>query len=1127
MESFHTVRLLAREWHEKVRKDINGIASASALLDAASSMTGIECQPLEPNDPLLRGALAVLDPDVSSIYYTNSATPEVAAFYKAHEFGHRFLDSAAGVCNGDDVSDAAPEDPSAFGLHRVEGYSPRERRECQANVFAREFLLPSGEARRLFIDERMTAEAIADLYGLTLNLVYQQLAYGLLIPDAMPTVEAASPHISLDTSQQIAAETEVGPAIVEAGPGTGKTRTLISRISWLHERAVDPASILVLTFSNKAAAELRERVALATPSTASAIWAGTFHSFGLEILRKFGDRIGLPTNIKVADPSKALLLLESVLPSLPLCHYLNLHEPLNALFDIQKAISRAKDELVTPARYLELGERMLAEATDGSTREAAEKAIEVALVYEIYEKILERKRIVDFADLIVKAVMVLRNNPDAQGEISNRYRHILVDEYQDVNRASGILLKLISGDSKNLWVVGDMRQSIYRFRGASPQNICVFQQDFPGAKRFILETNYRSQAPIVRLVEGFTATMRTSNAEQPIQWNAHRVDQDGCVNMEIATDRRAEAAGIARMILQHREGGIAYRDQAVLCRSHNNLARYAELLEGEGIPILYLGNLFERPEIRDLLSLISLTCEPTRGGLLRVAQFPEYDIPLEDVRSVLKYAVEQNVTPLDALNHLELVDSLTSNGKQRLESLWHHLDKFDRTTSPATFLSKYLFSSSRYLDTNFATETVVGQQSRLAIFQLLQFAFEYRATDEGDPKHGFLEWIRRLEILGDAKQLRQPPTAATGIDAVRLLTIHASKGLEYRAVYLPALASKMFPVATKSNPCPPPQGMLDDDGIHLQKDEEECLFFVALSRARDFICLSRAERYGGGSSPSSLLENLTPYLPHAPKASPTWRSVESDSDEVSALLNFVPERSIFPVEDLDQYLRCPRTYLYQRVLGLSGARKDNAYVQFHRCVYKVLRLMKSKLSRTDIELSEILGKLDEVWLEIGPIGHPYEPIYRQTAATLLERIFSKHLSVVTEETVWEIKRPGGTIRLRPDIIEEKSDEVVIRRVRTGRAPKKVDDDIYALYHFGAKQTYGTKSLKVEAWFLTSDEIIPAGMSDKVIGNRLQKYDDAIAAIRAGSFPPKENDRNCPRCPQYFICPRLPSSVNNG
>ena len=412
MEGFNTVRALARRKHEEACTAAGGKKSASQLLNGATSITDIECSAVADDDPILCGAEAVLDLSVGGIFYKAGVSEEQAAFFQAHEFGHHFLDSAIGACGGDDIEITLPEERIPLGIQRVEGYGPRERRECQANVFAREFLLPCGKARRLFAKKKLSAADIAERLGVPLGLVHQQLAQALLVP-AIEDSAHASPRVSaLDDSQKIAARAEAGPHLIEAGPGTGKTRTLVARIEWLLEQGVDPSSILVLTFSNKAAEELRERVAASSSNAALAIWAGTFHAFGLEILRKFGDRLELDPHLRVADPGDALLLLEEELPSLPLKHYLRLYEPAFALRDMLTAISRAKDELIGPEQYRELGEKMLAAAgDDGDEVEKAEKAIEVAEVFAAYEGFLEERGVVDFADLIVKPVRLLQDDP--------------------------------------------------------------------------------------------------------------------------------------------------------------------------------------------------------------------------------------------------------------------------------------------------------------------------------------------------------------------------------------------------------------------------------------------------------------------------------------------------------------------------------------------------------------------------------------------------------------------------------------------------------------------------------------------------------------------------------------------
>jgi superfamily I DNA/RNA helicase len=1141
MESFESVRRLARIKHHEALKEAGNASDAPSLLAAAAKMTGFHRQPVPAGDAVLQGGDAILVPAAQSIFYSDGVDAALAAFYQAHEFAHLWLDDeAAGACTAKELDVSAPEERAPLGLQRVEGYGPRERRETQANVFAREFLLPTAQARRFYVEEGLTASGIAERLGLALALVFQQLSFALLIPEQLIAAreETEKPAIAqpgLDDSQRDAAEIANGPLLLEAGPGTGKTRTLIARIATLLARGVEPAQILALTFSNKAAEEMRERVAISSPVAASAIWAGTFHAFGLEILRKWGHLIGLPKDVRLVDPSDALLLLETELPALPLDHYLRLSDPLLDLQHILRAISRAKDELVTPADYKALGEAMKAQAAgDEERRIAAEKVIEVAAVYEAYEKILRDRQFVDFADLINRTIELLRSSPDTLAELRQQYTHVLVDEYQDVNRASAVFLKLIADDGRNLWVVGDARQSIYRFRGASPQNIREFERDFPGHRRMALDINYRSQQHVVRLVEAFAPGMRASRGGLPAQWNASRGDQGGTLHMEVATDLNAEAAGLAGEIERNRESGIPYRDQAILCRSHTQLARFAALLEAQGIPILYLGDLFERPEIRDLLSLLSFVSEPERGGLLRIATFPEYRIPLEDVRTVLAFAATAACEPLAAIRRLPDIMGLSEAGRRGLERLAAHLEGVEIATTPSSLLSSYLFDRSRYLAPLLADAGVAGQQQRIAIYQLLQFALEQDIAGisvRGDPKRRLLRWIRRLEILGDERQLRQMPAAADAIDAVRLMTVHASKGLEFRAVYLPGLGAQIFPASQKYNPCPPPAGMLPDEPSDAHKAEEECLFFVAMSRARDVLCLSRAERYSDNRrmAASPHLTDVAGHLPASPEGAARWTARGPGSDTPPPVPALARAGGEHAAEDLDQYLRCPRQYLYQRILDLSGAREDTAYVDFHRCVYHVLRWMNHRPDGTAFPTApEAIAELEAVWRERGPVTHPYNGLYWEAAVDFVRNAVARGERTTSSSApvTWKVPRPGGTkIVVRPDHVDVTADRVVVRRLRTGRAPKEVKaDPIFGLYHAAAAAAHPGTNVQLETHFLTGDETVPIELNSKTVNNRLQKYDDAIAAIAAGHFPADPKDeRGCPRCPQYFICAAIPQS----
>ena len=379
-------------------------------------------------------------------------------------------------------------------------------------------------------------------------------------------------------------------------------------------------------------------------------------------------------------------------------------------------------------------------------------------------------------------------------------------------------------------------------------------------------------------------------------------------------------------------------------------------------------------------------------------------------RIVLGFANAQSVYPSDALARLDEIDGLTAKGRDGLARLAAHLSFVQPRTAPGALLSEYLFTRSRYLDAVLADDSVAGQQQRLALFQLLQFAIEHRPVGRGNPRRQLLQWIRRLETFGEERQLRQMPSAAAGIDAVRLLTVHASKGLEFRVVYLPGLGNQMFPIKRQYNPCPPPVGMLGENPEDSHAEEEECLFFVAMSRARDILHLSRADNYSASrrTAPSSLLTDLAAHLPRAPDGPARWRDGGPPEPDEEPLTHLAPGHDLHAAEDLDQYLKCPRAYLYQRILDLSGARDDNAYVQFHRAVYSVLRWMRGPEAPTALGREEAMARLNASWQEVGPDA----PVYRETAEGIIERALTRRASGAKPlDADWVITRPGGQIKL--------------------------------------------------------------------------------------------------------------------
>jgi DNA helicase-2/ATP-dependent DNA helicase PcrA len=1193
MAQWDAIKRLARKQRAELLATLNDASTvilAWSLLEAAAKKTGIEWQFLPPDDPLLDGAEAVLDHDAGAIWLSQAIDPLLQPVYIAHEYAHEWQGQTGSMCYADSVNPEASEEPIPLGVQRVEGYGPEERSEREANIFAREFLLPTPELRRWYLEYGLSPQSIAERLGLPVGVVHHQLARAVLVPELPPepTDAAESPEIGsvdtahivardyrdiptsgagaqhnersfgLDKSQGAAAHIETGPLLLEAGPGTGKTRTLVGRALYLLEREPLDASVLALTYSNRAAEEMRSRILTIAPEAASRLWIGTIHAFGLELLHKYGDRLGLPPKLQVVDQVRAVSLLEEELGRLDLEHYPSLARLPLYLRDIVRAISRLKDELVGPEDYLQIAQEQLRVADTPEAVKLAQRVLEGARAYVFYQTLLEQQQLVDFGDLISLPIRLLADENDIRDRVHDRFRNVLIDEYQDMNRAGATLVKALASDPSRLWVVGDARQSIYLFRGASSENMRLFTQDYPGAQVLPLAANYRSQGPIVEVLKTLAPRLRAHIGSGVHTWETTREASHGGVHMNIADNLVSERAGIAREITRLRASGVPYREQAVLCRSHTLLARIAARLEASGVPVLYFGNLFERSEVRDLLCLISFACEADGRSLIRIADFPEYQIPLEDVLTLLETAREQDAAFPAALRLAQEVDDISAHGKEAFGLLERHLDGLCYGSTAWSLLIQYLFDRSRYIHNLIADASVAGQQCLLAIFQLLQFLHEQReALPQGDedPKRAVLNYIRRLEAFGEDKQLRHIPEWASHLDGVRLLTFHASKGMEFSAVFIPALGQKYFPASAQPSQVPLASAVLvgsagTDGGdanheggrtpgvAYDHAEEEENLFFVGLSRARDHLYLSRARSYRGqNSSPSKLLMLIASGLPHPPDGDVTWSRPEADllvgenTELVEVAAETLDTDNTYSAAMLDTYNKCPLLYYYQFVLKLKGQFKDEGYGQLHHCVYEVLRWLEeeSAAGRT-VTGEEAQLRLDEVWGTRGPVDHPHDPLYRRFAQTLVSRAAQGESNELHKDPSqglkWVVDLPHGRVELVPDRIahlvdpETLEEYTAVQKVRVGRPSESEGDrNIYALYHSAATKAYGDKPHKVQTFYLSTGEPVDAPMTATKLNTRLKRYDDAIQGIQRGDFPPRPDDQLCPGCANFFICPQ--------
>ncbi len=995
---------------------------------------------------------------------------------------------------------------------KVEGYSPRERKEVQADIFAGEFLCPSDWIREEYLRGSRPNKIAADL-GLSLSLVTNQLIRALLLPPLRLTT-TARPDVEheLDESQNVAATWAGGPLLVDAGPGTGKTRTLVARIRHLLSGPATSGSILALTFSKKAAEEMRERLSAQNPDAAIEMWVGTFHAFGWELIMKWPYAIDRTVNVRVLDEAGQLGILEGALEILPLHYYQNLFEPAYELVHVLRAISRCKDELISPADYMAAAASDLTEAqaaNDEAAIEDAEKALEIAAVYQIYETSLRESDFVDFGDLVLLATKLVDTNAEVKALVS-KFKHVLVDEYQDVNLASARLLRSICREAGSVWVVADQRQSIYRFRGAEPSNVERFGAEFGGERRS-LANNYRSFPSVVRVFEKFSAAM--GSGKMAGKWTAKRAG-GGEVTLTVAPTIAAEAEAIRDRVEQLREAGTPYGDQAILARTHLTLARLTGTLEQLGVPLLYLGDLFERDEVRDLLSLLSLDAEYGNVGLVRVATLPSYGANRQDALLTIAWARENKITILDALKRVTEIEGLSDPGRTGLLRLGAELDGL-ANASPWTMLTTWLFERSDYLMPLLTANHAIAQQKLIAIYQLLKMCGE-RTSLADTKRKNFLARIRRIEALNQDATYRAVASEASDMDAVRVMTIHGSKGLEFGAIHFPAIATRYMPTIRQGVRCPPPRSFPQLAMLPSDHDaEEECLFFVGLSRARDYLSLSRAERYTQtNASPSKFLPAISGHV-RTVRYQGSGEAYQRDQ-----ILSPQAAKSPYTERELSLYMQCPARYRYEAIEGLHGSRDESPYIAFHRCVYVTVGWLEHQREEGHpADANAGLARLAAEWEKQGPVGHGFEAYYRSAAENMVRAMAGAIAAEIGqyERQEWVVPVGARLISIMPDrVVLTPEGGVRVQRIRTGRKTKSEPDKaIYALLRRGAQIRFAGKPVSIETFYLSIGEVVPvpAKNDDK----KLKEYTDAIAAIEGGDFHPETDVRRCPNCQCYFIC----------
>lgn len=657
----------------------------------------------------------------------------------------------------------------------------------------------------------------------------------------------------LNPQQRAAVENTEGPAMIVAGAGSGKTRVITYRVAHLIQKGVDPFNILVLTFTNKAAKEMRERITKVIGPEAKNIWMGTFHSVFAKILRVEAEKIGYPSNFTIYDTDDSKSLIRSILREMQLDDKL-----YNANF-VYNRISAAKNNLISHVEYQQSAE---IQAEDSSNKRPL-----IGTIYETYTKRCFKAGAMDFDDLLFKTNVLLKNHIDVLNKYQQKFRYLMVDEYQDTNFSQYTIVKKLAAAYLNICVVGDDAQSIYGFRGANIQNILNFEKDYPDLNVYKLEQNYRSTQNIVEVANSIIA-----NNKNQLKKNVFSDNESGDrIKVQRAFTDNEEGKLVAEAIVQERTSkGYDYKDFAILYRTNAQSRAMEEALRKLNVPYKIYGGLsfYQRKEIKDLIAYFRLTFNPgDEEAIKRVINYPKRGLGDTTVDKIIVAADQHDITMWDVVCDPQKyipgrIASQLNDFAMLIKSFMAEAKKLD-----AYETALYIAQHSGILKELHTDDSIEGRSRYENISELLNGIKEFAEREDIEDR-SLATFMQDVALLtNDDRQDDKEK------DTVSLMTIHSAKGLEFKNVFVVGLEENLFPSQMSLN-------------SRSDLEEERRLFYVAITRAEKKLTLTYAtSRYRWGNlttcEPSRFINEINAkYLElEVAKASQTSLGENSFSSE--------------------------------------------------------------------------------------------------------------------------------------------------------------------------------------------------------------------------------------------------------
>ncbi|MEO6349024.1 MAG: ATP-dependent DNA helicase [Candidatus Limnocylindrales bacterium] len=929
----------------------------------------------------------------------------------------------------------------------------------------------------------------------------------------------------LNKEQRAAVAHGDGPLVVIAGPGTGKTEVVTRRVAWLiASKRARPQEILALTFTDAAAEEMQTRVDILVPYGHSNADVHTFHAFGDRLLRENAFELGLPGDVRLISRAEAIVLLREHVFELGLRRYVPLGDPTRFLGALVDLFMRAKDEDIAAERLAEFA----SSAQDPQVRDTQG---ELASAFKRYSELMSSNGLIDHGDQVLLAVRLLRESRAVRDAMQQRYRYLLVDEFQDMNPAQVELVMLLTGRTRNVAIVGDPDQAIYRFRGASGDNIGRFAARHPDLKRVSLRTNYRSTRPIVEAASRLIGHVsgREASAAQKARRRS-RLAQP--VRSTWYSSPEEEADDVATHIAEAMERGERPSDFAVLARSNGEIDALARSIRARGIPVRTQlpADFFAKACVRPLLAF------------LRVVADPHNTIELYALATASPYGLGDGI----------MTDHL-SQARRRHRSLWEALlDQGESPDARGTRLARLVGDVRAALV--MAHERPSGEMlfHHVRRTGLLARLVEDSAAEHARAVARFFEIVRsraslltldRVPILVphlDALIEANDDLADAGpldVDAVAVLTVHRAKGLEFSKVFMTGLTDGRFPSRGRPAALDLPWADLrkdpQDAGDGL--DEERRLFYVAMTRARDALWLTHhvmGPRGRGRRRPSPFvaealdspsvgvsigLDDVAQIEAHA----------QSRSSAVAAPVAARPPTE-FSFSELETYIDCPERYRLRHVVGIPspvhhaltyGSAVHKAVASFH-----VSRARGAPLSE-----EALLKAFEAAWSPEGFLSREHEEARYVAGQDALRKFRNKELAQATN--VVAVERPfaftldGIRIRGRVDRLDRTPDGAVIVDYKTSdvrdqaKADAKARDSLQ-LQVYALAQEAETSALPhaMKLDFVESGIVGTTRPDPERLGKARKKIRAAVAGIQAADFTPSPNSFACGYCPYRQLCP---------